>query len=395
MANYIKSAVLVFDGNQRSSLAVTRSLGKIDNTTIIVTDSGESALAGSSRYCALYLKCPSPQDYPAQFIDWVKNAIFEHGITHLFPCTEITSQTLLMNQEALPNCILPFPSIDTLQSIANKHRLLELADKLNIPYPKSIYYKNVDEVNLNTNFQFPLVIKPSVSNLWIGDRWINSAVSVARDIEDLKAQLKDEYFSHGDFMLQEFVPGHGAGVFLLYNKGEYVAQFSHKRINEKPPSGGVSTISESVIPEANLLSMSKQLLSEAKWHGVAMIEYKMDGSSRAMLMEVNTRFWGTLQLAIDAGVDFPRLLWEISDNPPKPSIPVTYKVGIRLRWVLGDIDSFYLYLRSNKYSLTQKLKRTLTFLTPSLWRTRHEINRLDDIKPALYELKIWLKDLIR
>ena len=42
---------------------------------------------------------------------------------------------------------------------------------------------------------------------------------------------------------------------------------------------------------------------------VAMVEYKLDAATgTAYLMEINGRFWGSLQLAIDAGVDFPLLL---------------------------------------------------------------------------------------
>jgi hypothetical protein len=36
-----------------------------------------------------------------------------------------------------------------------------------------------------------------------------------------------------------------------------------------------------------------------------MVEFKDDGVNPPCLMEINGRFWGSLQLAIDAGVDFP------------------------------------------------------------------------------------------
>ena len=38
-----------------------------------------------------------------------------------------------------------------------------------------------------------------------------------------------------------------------------------------------------------------------------MVEFKHDERDGVpKLMEINGRFWGSLQLAIDAGVDFPR-----------------------------------------------------------------------------------------
>ena len=40
-----------------------------------------------------------------------------------------------------------------------------------------------------------------------------------------------------------------------------------------------------------------------------MVEFKLDARDGvAKLMEINGRFWGSLQLAVDAGVDFPAIL---------------------------------------------------------------------------------------
>ena len=40
-----------------------------------------------------------------------------------------------------------------------------------------------------------------------------------------------------------------------------------------------------------------------------------------LAMEINTRFWGSLQLAVDAGVDFPWLLYRmVSGENPEGSI---------------------------------------------------------------------------
>ena len=133
-----------------------------------------------------------------------------------------------------------------------------------------------------------------------------------------------------------------------------------------------------------LKSYADKLLSAVQWHGVAMVEFRINADNgQAYLMEVNTRFWGSLQLAIDAGVNFPRLL--PLDN---------YRVGQRLRWLLGDLDSLYLYLKGS-YSWAQKLQRIRQFLTPGLGYTRHEINRWGDLGPARHELSLYIKHLTR
>jgi predicted ATP-grasp superfamily ATP-dependent carboligase len=80
------------------------------------------------------------------------------------------------------------------------------------------------------------------------------------------------------------------------------------------------------------------LLDDLHWHGVAMVEFKQDAADGLpKLMEINGRFWGSLQLAIDAGVDFPALLVSAIASPPRPQEP--YRVGVRSRWFWGDVDS--------------------------------------------------------
>ena len=69
-----------------------------------------------------------------------------------------------------------------------------------------------------------------------------------------------------------------------------------------------------------------------------MVEFKQDErDGLPKLMEINGRFWGSLQLAIDAGVDFPALLLQPPDA--LPSTPLPYRVGVRNRWFWGDVDS--------------------------------------------------------
>jgi len=111
-------------------------------------------------------------------------------------------------------------------------------------------------------------------------------------------------------------------------------------------------------------------------------------------MEINTRFWGSLQLAIDSGMNFPWLLYQLAcDGHTDPVY--TYKTGLRLRWLLGDLDSLYLTLRDQRYSFAVKAGAVKCFLTPSPFRTRHEVDRWGDLGPFWCELRTYIKDILR
>ena len=385
--------ILVLDANQRSALAATRSLGRQLDATIITADDTVDALAKHSQFSHSYTQYPSPRLEPNAFCEWLVHFITENNISEIYPMTEITSQLVLMQREQLSPCKIPFTDYQNVLAIADKWRLVNLAEKLDIPYPKTQYFKNSSEFNLSAVDSFPLVLKPCVSHIWLGDKWLSTSVHIVDDNVELANLLENkEYFINHPFMLQEFIPGHGAGIFALYNQGDAVTFFAHKRIREKPPGGGVSVLSESCSCDPTQMSYAKALLDSVKWHGVAMIEFRIDEGGRPYLMEINTRFWGSLQLSIDSGVDFPFLLHQITCNE-EPEPTRYYKSGQRLRWLLGDLDSLYLVLRSRKYSWRKKLLGILSFLYPRP-TTRHEINRLDDMGPAWFELKSYIGNFL-
>jgi predicted ATP-grasp superfamily ATP-dependent carboligase len=109
-------------------------------------------------------------------------------------------------------------------------------------------------------------------------------------------------------LVQGYVPGQGVGAFFLVWNGKIIAEFMHRRIHEVPHTGGVSSLRESWFhPEIRSDALKK--ITSLGWQGVAMMEYRWDPKTdRFYLMEMNGRFWGSIHLALYAGVDFPTLL---------------------------------------------------------------------------------------
>jgi len=180
---------------------------------------------------------------------------------------------------------------------------------------------------------FPLVVKPHRSRVATAKGWKSCDVTFANDAGALAQELSRRGAHEFPIILQERIVGPGLGVFAHYHRGRLVTLFSHRRIRERPPWGGLSVLSESVPLDPEARDAAVALLDDLQWHGVAMVEFKRDDrDGRAKLMEINGRFWGSLQLAIDAGVDFPQLLLqgiESGEFAPRPP----YRVGVRNRWL--------------------------------------------------------------
>lgn len=384
-------AVLVTDAAQRSALAVIRSLGRA-GVPVIACDTIASAIGGASRYCQRYVVCPDSRNNPLEFINWVASFCSDENISAVFPVTETSSQALLMHRQRLNGIRLPFTDFERLITIADKASLLEQARACGLDVPESFYYQRGSEVPCELPLTPPFIAKPSRSNHWLGDRWLATEVTLIRSNEDWKnlLQQREDLRDH-PILLQEFIPGRGAGIFALYQHGKPLSFFAHRRLREKPPAGGVSVWSESCPPAPEIESQAKAVLDRVQWHGVAMVEFRVDETGKAWLMEVNTRFWGSLQLAIDAGFDFPWLLYQSCVLEQSVQAP-KWQAGNRLRWWLGDLDRLYLVLKSGDYSAAEKCRAIMQFFRPDI-RTRHEVNRWNDLKPAWLELKQWLSAL--
>ena len=371
---------------------MTRSLGKHPQLRVLTADETTTALAGRSKYSKAYHRYPSPRHAPAEFSQWLARFVAAQSIQWVFPVTEISSQSVLLLQQELDGCRIPFADYRTVLALADKGNLIELARQYRINHPDSHRFPHAAALDPATVTKFPVVLKPCLSRLRLADGWLDTTVHVAHDPRELGHLLSSKpYLRDHPFLLQEFIPGTGAGIFALYDRGNPVAHFAHRRLREKPPRGGVSVLSESAAPEPQMLDMAHRLLNAVQWHGVAMVEFRVTPEGTPYLMEVNTRFWGSLQLAIDSGVDFPYWLYQICNG----ETPATsdYRIGRRLRWLLGDLDSLYLTLRDRRISGRQKLTALRQFFTPHPFSTRHEINRWHDLGPAWHELRSYMKAL--
>lgn len=389
--------VLITDGDSRSALAATRSLGRRGHE-VIVGGEQPASLAGVSRYASACAAYPAPSDNPDAFVAAVADAAQRHRVDVIMPMTEITTLLLTAHQSQLPSfCKLPFAAPEIVARAADKAHVMELGERLGVPIPRTqILTTPADVATMQQPPTFPVVIKAARSRIRTGAGFISTGVAYASDSSELQrllGRLRPEEFP---VLLQERIVGPGVGLFACYDNGRVVARFAHRRLREKPPSGGVSVLCQSAPLDPHAADYADRLLTALNWHGVAMVEFKRDerdGSLR--LMEINGRFWGSLQLAIDAGVDFPALLLAMAAG--ETVVPLTsYKVGVRSRWFWGDVDALLTVLLRSRRSLNLppaypgRLRSLWNFLRPGGRDQREEILRLDDIRPGLLETRRWL-----
>jgi len=392
--------VLVTDGEQRAALALVRALGGAGHTVHVCSQRGRS-IAGASRYCRTEHRASDALATPDRFVDDVVALLRAQQVDVVIPVAEPAILALLPARERLGACV-PFVDACTFRRISDKALLLEAAPRFGIAIPaQRTLAQPSDRDTLRSNaLDFPLVLKPSRSVGEHEGRRAKLGVRFAADAAQLEQRLDALDAAAYPLLLQQRVVGPGVGIFLLLWGGEVHAVFSHRRIREKPPSGGVSVYRESIAAEPELAARSRQLLEHFGWHGVAMVEYKLDAATGTpYLMEINGRFWGSLQLALDAGVDFPNLLLGAMDGdvPPPADHFGRYREGVRSRWWWGDVDHLVARMLHSSDDLALppdapgRWRVVRDFLT--VWRRndRNEILRANDPWPFVRETGDWLR----
>ena len=381
--------VLVTDADSPKALAIVRAVGR--QHEVWTAAESRLALAGWSRYAKRHItySFSSIHDFP----QWLLSTCISNGIDIVITPEEASSLLVAHHQSEFIECgvrptNLPLPA---LEAAMDKARTVEVAAELGIPIPRTCTLDHTkDAVKAAHELGYPLVLKPRFSRYWTGKEFIASdGVGYATSDDQLLSLMRSLDPRLPPPLLQEFVPGTGCGVCLLIGAdGTLCAEFAHERLRDYRPTGSGSVLRRSAAVNPQLRELSLRLLSKIGAHGVAMVEFRVDRrTNEPYLMEINGRFWGSLQLAIDAGVNFPELLVDLAlgRRLRKPA----YQENVVLRWWIGDLVRTLRVLKGKPEGyigqFPSRLSALREFLGPQPAGTRNEILRWSDWRPSFVE----------
>jgi predicted ATP-grasp superfamily ATP-dependent carboligase len=351
--------VLVTDTGRGSAIAFIRSLGK-RGWRVTAADYRRDSAGFRSRYTTDRLVYPSPTQQPEAVVEAIRAAVVRDGIDLVIPITDEVGLPLADARASFDGLTtLALPESEALAKAHDKNATIALAERLGVPVPPtrlvtSSAATSDGVLEAADALGYPIVVKPIVSRELLLDGTIGSyTVTYAGDAGELRHRL--EPIGGGPVLLQPWLPGTGLGVELLMDHGRPIAAFQHRRIREVPPSGGASALRESVDLDPDLYDHAVRMLGALGWTGLAMVEFRRGPDGVGNLMEINGRVWGSLPLAVRAGMDFPgRLADLLLDGPPPADAPVAtdYRRGVRarnLRLDLGWMGAVLLGRRRYRY----------------------------------------------
>jgi protein-tyrosine-phosphatase/predicted ATP-grasp superfamily ATP-dependent carboligase len=350
--------VLVLDGHSRAALETVQSLGRAGMQVDLAVEA-QDCLAMHSRYVSRKLQQPS-QECAADFQSWLREQDSLRKYTLIVPATETSLLGLRQLDENDPlRCKAVLADDKALDIALDKDKTWQLAQHLGVPTPSGVSLSTLSDIGPAQ--QFPVVLKPTHSKIMVDGVLRTLAVAIVKNESERREQLR-RWLPLTPVQQQEYIQGRGVGVEFLFNRGRKLWHFAHERVHEYPLTGGASSYRRSINPPVAMLQDAQKLLTALHWHGVAMVEFKIDNEGQHWLMEINPRLWGSLALSIDASVDFPLGLLQIARGE-EPAPQPKYKVPYYTRDFRTDVDWLKCNVRADRHdSLLHTRSRTVSFL---------------------------------
>ena len=329
-----KPGVIVIEGHIQG-LANTRLLGR-EGIPVIVIDKND-CVAKDSRYCKKYLKCP---DYlNEEFIEFLikMNKAFNLENWLLLPSNDHAVYNISKNKNILGQYYkIITDDFEVVENIYNKRKLLQIAERVGIPIPKTLIPEIENPRKLELGY--PLIIRGN-QGLSFYKKYKQKAIIVHSSAElggiwddILQGIHPEEYF------IQEIVPNDKRTISAtVFAKDGVVYTFwMGIKLREHPMFFGTATCAQSIYDE-DVLELSKKLIGELNFTGVCEIEWirdKRDGIPK--LIEVNPRTWLWVGLAAKCGINYPKIIYNYIYNHQLPE-PINYPIGVVWLNIYTDI----------------------------------------------------------
>ncbi|MBN4085114.1 ATP-grasp domain-containing protein [Flavobacteriaceae bacterium AH-315-B10] len=251
-------------------------------------------------------------------LDWINNINKEtnkYNIDVIMPIFEDGIKTIIKYKQLISssNKLGVLPSLDNFNSAINKGLLIKHLEQNEIPYPKSILIESGKNYNVNL-VAFPIIIKPLEG---FGGGMGIYVFENKKELEQYLITNRDSY----TFLVQDYIKGYDIDCSVLCKDGEILA-FTIQKGTMFGKSEFAPQIGLQFLYEQELYKIVEKLMKSLNWSGVAHIDLRYDENDKQFkVIEVNTRFWVSLDASLIAGVNFPYLycLASLGENFQKPS----------------------------------------------------------------------------
>ena len=282
-------ALVLDPGNSRSALAGVRALGRAGLDVGVA--SPVRGMAARSRWCSLLVDSADAE-----------------GFDVVVPAGDAEAFDVSLRRDSMPSRV-PYATHDVVMMAFDKTALAVVARSCGVAVPELTDGP-------------PAVVK---GRSHVAGRHEAVVARTAAEFDAAVAVLDEP-------VVQEFVDGELVALSVVADSSSRViARVQQRAVAVWPSPAGVSTRAETVAVDPALSASVDALVGALGWIGLAQFQFivgRHDGVPR--LIDCNGRLYGSLSLAVAAGVNLAAL-WLGIDGPTEA------QVGVRYQWLEGDL----------------------------------------------------------
>ncbi len=240
-----------------------------------------------------------------EYLDEVIQIIENRGIDIVFPASEVGFKFVSNNREKLSKLckLVALPSDDTLHTAFDKWKLYLFLKKHNIPTPETVLLRRIEDIS---KFNYPVLLKPIDGS---GGKNIQKIDTLAKESFQVILNHPSEVY-----IVQEYIDGYDMGCSVLCQEGQILAYTIQQQLGVA--RGFTPKIDKlKFVHDSAVIDTVTRTMHALKWSGIANLDLRYDSSTEEInVIEINPRFWQSMMGSLSAGVNFPYLLYLLSND---------------------------------------------------------------------------------
>lgn len=355
--------------DSRGALAAVRALGPAGWEVGYGTPERDN-LVTRSRWLDRWFALPWPQQGLPAFQAALDKAVYLGRYEAVFAAGDDWLVGLDAARDRLAARV-PYAPSASLRAGLDKLELARLADQAGLRAPLTV--EATDEAL--RRWKGPAVVKPR-------DHWLpgpadppqHLMAEVVPDNAAAARRVAQIRAAGAAALLQERLSGPLLALTTLADDGARpVARLQQVVERTWPSPAGISVRARTVPVDPNLAAGADALLQRLDWFGMAQLQFVVTESG-PVLIDLNPRFYGSLALALEAGLNLPLLWARMATGRPVPERGDA-RIGARYSWLEGDLRRARAERRGGLFpDMASSLRWS--------WGAGHSITSLRDPVPA-------------
>ena len=363
-------ALIVEQGWSRGALAATRALAAGGWQVGVATNSARG-LSLASRYCHRrhWTRPLHPVD---DFVDSVAEAVKDGGYDVVFGAGEAEVLALSAARHALP-AIMPYAPHEVVVRALDKEAMTRAAARVGIAVPDLVDPGTITDETTPVVVKARMHARPDLphSPPRIDTNVVVGRTAVHRRVAEISA-------AGGDPQVQAFHEGQLIAYAAVRGPAGVVARSQQRASRIWPPGAGASCRAVTVAADPVFTARCDALLADLDWFGLAELQFLLGADGVPRLIDLNGRFYGSLSLAVAAGVNLPAV-WADLAVGRSPARPLYARPGVRYQWGAADLRRAW---RERRPGLLRDLAGTAGYAIGAV----HSVAAAQDPGPAVARL---------